>query len=671
MNKKIATIIISAALTAAMAQNIFAEDLIENDLFADQIQEIQDTVEISEDICSLDSLEIESIEQVEVEEVVDTIDACLVEEDTVDTVFSNDGYGAEYYNYTPYKNAPYDLVYNITEDETISIYGFEYNVPYKASTRCDIIIPESINDIEVAAISTGAFSNFGYIVDNISLPDTLKVIKDGAFNHLKFYGNEIVIPEGVEVIESYAFSGLNMTTATISLPSTLKTIGDSAFAGCQFLQGDLVIPEGIDTIGNSAFLGCMNFNSITISSTARIIGTNAFAATDYDYGKNAKGFYTQYHINSITNYSNVPVPLPGLGILIWTDKNNEEILSVSNGQEAIKSDLFYIEEMDPRTIVLGQRLNLNDIFGSYFSSNDVLRYVVNDKKSAVISRNIFTPSKAGTTVTVTAQLYDKDSRSYDDAASCEITILGKPKMVSPTKFFTYPGQSISGQDYFTSTNSINADYVYWKSSNSKVVKVINEDFGQFEVVGEGSANITAYFGEKGKYGTFAVSARINVRFPKFVRSSYTVRTGEQIILSAKNVYASSNPEWGTVDEEIATVSHQLDRKGNTTGRCIVSGLSYGYTKLLLEVDNQYYECYINVIAPKINRSALKVKVNRTSTVSLSNTKIKKSDIKWFSTNESIATVDANGKIKAISEGETTIYTEAGGYRNECKVTVVK
>ena len=106
-----------------------------------------------------------------------------------------------------------------------------------------------------------------------------------------------------------------------------------------------------------------------------------------------------------------------------------------------------------------------------------------------------------------------------------------------------------------------------------------------------------------------------------------------------------------------------------TGKVVVESLSCGTTTLRAIIDDQEYTCEINVVAPKINKTKLTIKKNRTSSVSLSNTKIKKTDIKWYSSDETIATVDANGKIKAVSEGEATIYTEAGGFRNECLVTI--
>jgi uncharacterized protein YjdB len=45
-------------------------------------------------------------------------------------------------------------------------------------------------------------------------------------------------------------------------------------------------------------------------------------------------------------------------------------------------------------------------------------------------------------------------------------------------------------------------------------------------------------------------------------------------------------------------------------------------------------------------------------------------VRWYSTNANVATVDANGRVKAVGKGSCTIYAIANnGVRNKAKVTV--
>ena len=157
--------------------------------------------------------------------------------------------------------------------------------------------------------------------------------------------------------------------------------------------------------------------------------------------------------------------------------------------------------------------------------------------------------------------------------------------------------------------------------------------------------------------------------PAFQKSSYKLQTGAKLTLSMKNVTAALCPEWRAENEKIIKVYPQLDNKGNRTGKVTVEGLSYGDTRLIANIDGQQYTCDINVTVPKINKSKLTLKVAKSATLSLTGTKIKKAYVKWYSSNPDIAYVDANGKIWAISKGEAIIYTETGGFRYECVVTV--
>jgi hypothetical protein len=68
-------------------------------------------------------------------------------------------------------------------------------------------------------------------------------------------------------------------------------------------------------------------------------------------------------------------------------------------------------------------------------------------------------------------------------------------------------------------------------------------------------------------------------------------------------------------------------------------------------------------------SKLTVKRGKSVSLSLSNTKIKKDNVEWQSSDTDIVMVDKNGKIWAISAGQVIIYTNTGGFRNECTVTV--
>lgn len=723
MKKRIAIISIAIAIAFSAKQNVLA-----NELFADEIvsevidlEEI-DQIDIAEDqLEEIVTFEEESEDSIEVISNDTYADTALLEEvisnDTVSDYFSNDSVSSDetssnedevyevitdssgsrtFYVCDPYENAPYRLIYNIINNDEVSIYGFVssiedmYENGYQKGRRtADIIIPESICGKPVTDIHQWAFITsftdslrFDFIVNDIVIPSTVKTIGANAFRSINYYShyviNNLVIPEGVEEIGDYAFDGTII--AKLSLPSTLKRIGNNAFAASLECCGSLIIPEGVEEIGNFAFYG-FNGTNIVIPSTVKVIGNDAFSYItseeeakiedlilkgSYPRGE-LKRRYVNYRVSSITNNSIVPFHLPGMGALLWLSEDGESILSVSDGHTATKSNNNYVYEMPEENLIVSQTINLDEIFMGYIGSSPYpVKYRVDDKKLASISKNKLKGSKAGT-VKVTAEVRDDVSCPYEDAACCIITILPKPYLRFKN-VLTYPGQELNCDECLVTPDYDNSQYsiAYWGSSNTKVAEV--SDTGIVTVKKEGTVRIYCYFENEGKTNKISINNTLTIKFPKFQKASYTFKTGEKAILAMKNVTASSNPEW-IADDSNVNIYPQLDKNGNMTGKVVVESLSCGTTTLRATIDDQEYTCEINVVAPKINKTKLTIKKNRTSSVSLSNTKIKKTDIKWYSSDETIATVDANGKIKAVSEGEATIYTEAGGFRNECLVTI--
>ncbi|MCH5188775.1 MAG: leucine-rich repeat domain-containing protein [Oscillospiraceae bacterium] len=133
-------------------------------------------------------------------------------------------------------------------------------------------------------------------VENIVLPDSLKVISDYAFydrSDLK----SIDLPEGLISIGTSAFEGCENLTE-INLPVGLTELGDSAFEDCSSItaadipsgvtaisfglfQGctsleTVTLPDGITSVGMSAFEGCSKLRSVHIPDSALTVGGSSF-----------------------------------------------------------------------------------------------------------------------------------------------------------------------------------------------------------------------------------------------------------------------------------------------------------------------------------------------------------------------------------------------------------
>ena len=118
---------------------------------------------------------------------------------------------------------------------------------------------------------------------------------------------DVVIPEGVESITNGAFNGSSITS--ITLPSTLKEIGDDAFANTDYLTS-VVIPGSVDEIAANAFLDNPNGLSYLFGSgrdiTLYLEITKEEAQAKYESGwDNASSSYilgTKVSTNKATVY---------------------------------------------------------------------------------------------------------------------------------------------------------------------------------------------------------------------------------------------------------------------------------------------------------------------------------------------------------------------------------
>ena len=96
------------------------------------------------------------------------------------------------------------------------------------------------------------------------------------------------------------------------------------------------------------------------------------------------------------------------------------------------------------------------------------------------------------------------------------------------------------------------------------------------------------------------------------------------------------------------------------------------------VTGGYDADYCNTRSVKLNHSSLTLKAGKSKTLKATMKGVKSvkkvlqhiPKVRFYSTNANVATVDANGKVKAVAKGSCTIYAIANnGVRNSVKVTV--
>ncbi|WP_283697467.1 leucine-rich repeat domain-containing protein [Clostridium perfringens] len=198
----------------------------------------------------------------------------------------------------------------------------------------DIIIPASINGIDVTTIGTNAFKNKQ--LKNVSFPENIKYINDNAFSHN------------------------NLTQ--LQIPSNVLSIGENAF-GYNEIK-DLTIPNSVDTIGDYAFTFC-NLTNLTLGNNVKTIGVEAFS---HNYLSNIK---FNENLSNISNQAFFDNELEDINL-------PENLLTI--GENAFKNNhLVYLNLPESVTSVGEHIIDFNTLKNIEYEKIDG-KYIVDLKK---------------------------------------------------------------------------------------------------------------------------------------------------------------------------------------------------------------------------------------------------------------------------------------------------
>lgn len=221
--------------------------------------------------------------------------------------------------------------------------------------------------------------------------------------------------------------------------------------------------------------------------------------------------------------------------------------------------------------------------------------------------------------------------------------------------------------------------VVWESGNESAATVSQE--GLVTAVGEGKATITV----KTNDGGFSASCEVTVNKKviavtgvKLSAASMTLREGDRGILTATVEPANAtnkNVEWWTTDLDIVSVT---SAPGGSTG--YVEARKAGKTTVTVKTENGEFSASCEITVEKkevpvtgitIEPSSLKLPVGDTYSLipHVQPNDATNQDIKWLSTNESVATVNAEGKVTAVAAGNAEIRAMLEGKFATCPVEV--
>ena len=295
-------------------------------------------------------------------------------------------------------------------------------------------------------------------------------------------------------------------------------------------------------------------------------------------------------------------------------------------------------------------------------------------------RSVATVDKTGTvqglkpgTATVTATAEGK-------SGTCAVTV--KAKTVSVTEVTMDKTElTLTEGETETLTATVrpdNADNrkVTWSSDKTEIATV--DGAGKVTAVKAGEATVTVTTEDGGKTASCKVTVKakaVNVTEVTLDRTELTLTEGE-----AETLTATVKPDnadnrkvtWSSDKTEIATVDGAGKVTAVKAGEAVIT--------VTTEDGGRTATCKVTVKAKVVPVTGVDVKpwsvtigangtTKLTCTVAPSNATNR--NVRWESDNPSVATVDSDGNVRAVSAGvaKVSAVTEDGGFRSGCTVTV--
>ena len=332
-----------------------------------------------------------------------------------------------------------------------------------------------------------------------------------------------------------------------------------------------------------------------------------------------------------------------------------------------------------QTLMVGETLALTANVLPANASNKTLSWTSSDESVATVDANgLVTTVKEGT-ATITVKATDGSNAS----ASCTITVKSAVVLVegitlNVTEQTISEGETLALTASVTPENASNKT-LSWTSSDENVATV--DANGLVTAVKEGTATITV----KATDGSnTSASCTITVKAPVVLVEGITLNATEQTLTEGETfaLTASVTPEnatnkslaWTSSDENVATV----DANG------LVTAVKEGTATITVKAtdgSNTSASCTITVKAPVVLVEGITLNATEQTltegetfalTASITPENATNKSLAWTSSDESVATVDANGLVTAVKEGTATITAKATDGSNasaSCTITV--
>ena len=555
----------------------------------------------------------------------------------------------------------------------------------------DLIIPEG-----VTSISYKAFRSCNSLT-SVTIPSSVTSIEIDAFYNCS--GLTRVYISDIATWCSIDFEANNSGTFYYAYNSNPLYYARNLYLNGVLLT-DLVIPEGVTSIGNAAFSGCKSLTSVTIPSSVTSIGDDAFY--------NCSGL-TRVYISDIATWCSIDFedcPLYYAKNLYLNDELVTDLI-IPEGVTSIGSIAF--QNCSSLTSVVIPE-GVTSIGSSAFSRCSSLTSVTIPSSVTLIGNHAFRYCSGLTSVVIPEGVTSIGNYAFEDCSGLELIIC---KALCPPALDSWPflrcnivnifvpGESRDAycsaavwKDYVGEMvfgNSFSCDYkegVYellYPVSGEESIEVSSMEDWISDITVSGAIisykvalNTSAFartglfiITSNGKSERYEVIQKCHpVTQLSLNKTSMTLYSNMQETLTATVYPSDAALEWSSSDPSVASV----DQNGKVTG------LDNGITTISVKNSDgtMTATCSVTVIVPVtgicLDKESVEIYKDEsfvlTAAVTPSNAAEK--TVIWNSSNNSVATVDSDGRVYAVNGGTTTITASShnGKFTASCVVTVL-
>ena len=288
--------------------------------------------------------------------------------------------------------------------------------------------------------------------------------------------------------------------------------------------------------------------------------------------------------------------------------------------------------------------------------------------------SVATVDDTGKVTAVKAGVAEITAKAGDMSATCAVTV--KAKVIAVTSVsLDKTTLDLTEGDTETLTATVSPDNatdktVSWSSSDASVATV--DQAGKVAAVKAGTATITAKAGDKSATCAVTVKAKVvAVTSVSLDKTTLDLTEGDTETLTATvdpDNATDKTVSWSTSDSSVATVGD--------TGK--VTAVKAGTATITAKAGDKSATCAVTVKAKVIavtsvslDKTTLDLTEGDTETLTATVGPDNATDktVTWSSSDNSVATVDDNGKVTAVKAGTATITAKAGDKSATCAVTV--